>query len=306
MKQIVICIFQIFYRYLGKGISLMANPKLPDISEQEQRLLYEKLNTYNQSKVSYKEIGCYLVVLPREGHPTYSLWFYSPLLDKRSFLFIENLTSGIIASLRIITSKFWYSNRCIFITDYNEKRMSTHGDDLISFGKYRGHFLYEIFQIDPNYINWIACKFTPHIPKEERFVKMAQAYNLVLLDLMLRKKRPEHSTSQFLGKVGDKITHLTLKVIKVKLEDDPYKTHMDKHTPLFYVRQRLTAIDTNGNLVNITISSHNPSRVSEQLPASEYAYQPGEFIYIASARIAAVYESQHIRYTRLNYVKFNK
>lgn len=45
----------------------MANPRLPNITEAEQELLYEKLNVYNQGKASYKEAGCYLVVLPREG-----------------------------------------------------------------------------------------------------------------------------------------------------------------------------------------------------------------------------------------------
>ena len=120
----------------------MANPRLPNITEAEQELLYEKLNVYNQGKASYKEAGCYLVVLPREGHPDYSLWFYTPLLDRRCILFIEDLKPDIIQSLRIVTSELWYANRQILVTDYNEKRMSTHGDDLIAFGKYRGHFLY--------------------------------------------------------------------------------------------------------------------------------------------------------------------
>lgn len=99
----------------------MANPRLPNITEAEQELLYEKLNIYNQGKASYKEAGCYLVVLPREGHPNYSLWFYTPLLDKRCILFIEDLKTDIIQSLRIVTSELWYANRQILITDYNEK-----------------------------------------------------------------------------------------------------------------------------------------------------------------------------------------
>ena len=73
----------------------MANPRLPNITEAEQELLYEKLNVYNQGKASYKEAGCYLVVLPREGHPDYSLWFYTPLLDRRCILFIEDLKPDI-------------------------------------------------------------------------------------------------------------------------------------------------------------------------------------------------------------------
>ena len=73
----------------------MANPRLPNITEAEQELLYEKLNVYNQGKASYKEAGCYLVVLPREGHPNYSLWFYTPLLDRQCILFIEDLKPDI-------------------------------------------------------------------------------------------------------------------------------------------------------------------------------------------------------------------
>lgn len=72
----------------------MANPRLPNITEAEQELLYEKLNVYNQGKASYKEAGCYLVVLPREGHPDYSLWFYTPLLDRAVHLVYRRFETG--------------------------------------------------------------------------------------------------------------------------------------------------------------------------------------------------------------------
>ena len=45
----------------------MANPRLPGISENEQALLYAKLNEYNRGRASFKEVGVYLVVLPRPG-----------------------------------------------------------------------------------------------------------------------------------------------------------------------------------------------------------------------------------------------
>ena len=47
----------------------MANPRLPGISENEQALLYAKLNEYNRGRASFKEVGVYLVVLPRPGKP---------------------------------------------------------------------------------------------------------------------------------------------------------------------------------------------------------------------------------------------
>ena len=92
----------------------------------------------------------------------------------------------------------------------------------------------------------------------------------------------------------------------MQVEDDPYRTHVVGTTPVFFVRQRLTAIDAGGNLVNLTFTSGNPSQVSGQLPSLEHAYRPGEVLPISSARIAATFESYGIQYTRLNYVKIGK
>ena len=142
----------------------MANPRLPGISENEQALLYAKLNEYNRGRASFKEVGVYLVVLPRTGKPNYSLWLYSPLPEKQSILYIHDLSPDINESMRMASTMFYYSKRCIILVDYNEKRMQSNGDDLIFFGKYRGHFLHEILKIDPAYLSWVAYKFIPKIP----------------------------------------------------------------------------------------------------------------------------------------------
>lgn len=284
----------------------MANPRLPNITEAEQELLYEKLNVYNQGKASYKEAGCYLVVLPREGHPDYSLWFYTPLLDRRCILFIEDLKPDIIQSLRIVTSELWYANRQILVTDYNEKRMSTHGDDLIAFGKYRGHFLYEILRIDPGYVNWIAFKYTPIIPKQERFVKMAQAYNCVYLDKMLKKEIPATSHQPFLRKERGQA-----------VQSHPENNQSTgRRRPIQDLRHR----DDSGLLRTPAPDGHRCERQPGQPDLCIRQSQPcirtvalpgtclpaGEVLHISSACIAATVESYGIQYTRLNYVKIGK
>lgn len=284
----------------------MAIPKIPGLTDAETAQLFTKLQTYNRTKASYKEAGCYLVVLPYEGHSKYSLWMYTPLLERRSILFISELDEDIYTSLRIVTSELWYARRCVLLVDYHEKRMSTHGDDLISFGKYRGHYLYEILRIDPAYINWIACKFTARIPKEERLVKMAQAYTQFYLDRLLKRRYQAQRQSRFLGKKGDKVQHLTLRVQQIRLEDDPYRTRILGGKEVFFVKQKLTAVDHEGNFVHLSVAPQYPSYTSGQLSALERAYRPGDILNIASARIAGTYERDGICYTRLNYIRFQE
>ena len=285
---------------------VMANPRIPGIPEAEQQAIYDKLHTYNSTKASFKETGCYLVVLPHDGHPAYSLWIYTPLLERRSILYIGDLATDVYTALRLATSELWYANRRVLLVDYNAKRMATHGDDLMSFGKYRGHYLYEILRIDPGYVNWLACKFTARIPKQERMVRMAQAYMAYYMDRMLKRSHQPQRVSRYLGRKGDKLQGLVLKVWQVHLEDDPYKTRMDGNTALFFVTQKIVAFDREGNRVQLSFASKSPSYVSGQLSSLERSYRPGDLLHIASARIAATYERNGIRYTRLNYVKMEK
>ncbi|MCD8182509.1 MAG: hypothetical protein LUE99_04760 [Bacteroides sp.] len=280
----------------------MANPLIPGISVAEQDVLYQKLNEYNLKKASFKEVGAYVVVLPRPDHPRYSLWIYSPLPARLSFFYIFDLSTDINETLRMASSLCYYSSRPLLLVEYNAKRMRSKGDDIISVGKYHGHYLHEILQVDPGYLTWIAFKFTPRIPKQERFVQIARIYHSVYLDILQRRAK-QHPTSNFLGKEGDKIGNLSLTVLSVRLEDDPYKTQVKGTTPYFYVRQVLKLKDAAGNFVTFRVSSHVASRESCRLPAVEHAYQEGEILQVLSARIARTYIAGNTKYTRLTHVK---
>lgn len=281
----------------------MANPLIPGITAAEQDLLYQKLNEYNLKKASFKEVGAYLVVLPRPEYPRYSLWIYSPLPGRQSIFYIFDLSEDIHETLRMASTLCYYSLRPLLLVEYNAKRMLNRGDDIISFGKYHGHYLHEILRVDPGYLTWIAFKFTPRIPKQERFAQIARIYHSVYLDILQRKAR-QPSTGRFLGKEGEKVENLTLTVLSVRLEDDPYKTQVKGTTPYFYVRQVLKLKDASGNLVTFRVNARTASRNSCQLPAVEHAYQTDETVHIASARIANTYTIGKNKWTRLNYVKF--
>ena len=283
----------------------MATLKLPGLSVQEITSLYNKLNEYNQGRASYKEAGAYLVVLPRVEKLHYTLWLYSLLSQRQPLLYICDLSTDIHDSLRMASSMFYYSRLSLYLVAYNEKRMQSNGDDLIAFGKYRGHFLHEILKIDPAYLGWIAYKYTPQIPKQERFVKIAQAYYSVYLDFMLHISKEKKSSGHYLGEIGERLTNLKLKINHIKLEDDPYKTRIYNGKEEFYVKQVLTLSDENGNRVRLSIPSRTPSGVSGTLSGIEHAYQIGEILYVASAKITRKYESRGRKYTCLGHVKLH-
>lgn len=281
----------------------MANPILPGVPREEQNLLYAKLSVYNQGRESFKEGGAYLVVLPRPGHDNFSLWLFAPHLERMPILFLHELSGDINESLRMASTMFYFSRRPLLIVEYSEKRMRSNGNDILAFGKYHGHYLHEILKIDPAYLSWLAYKYTPRIPKQERFVKIAQAYHSVHLDLMLRKARQKQESSRFLGRQKETVENLTLKVVRVKVEDNPYKTRVIGTTVHFYVRQLITLVDPGGNLVQFTVNSNNPSSESCCLSAFDHEFRTGEIVHIASARVARTYESNGSKYTRLSHVK---
>lgn len=280
----------------------MNPPLIPGLTAQEQALLYEKLNEYNQGRASYKEAGAYLVVLPREGHPAYTLWIYSPLPRRQHIFYLCELSTDVNEALRTASTLCFYSGRRLLMVEYNVKRMQSNGDDLIPVGKYRGHFLHEILSIDPVYLGWLAYKFRPGISKQERFVDIARIYYSAYTDAQ-RVKARRKPAGRFLGKEGDRLENLRLTVTHVRLEDNPYKTQVRNGTSFFYVRQVLRLTDAAGNRVGIYVNARTASRHSCVLPATEHAYQPGEVMEIASARVARTYWIGNVPCTRLNYVK---
>lgn len=110
-----------------------------------------------------------------------------PLPEKQSIFYIFDLDEDVHETLRISSTLCYYSSRPLFLVEYNAKRMQNRGDDIISFGKYHGHYLHEILQVDPGYLTWIAFKFTPRIPKQERFAQIARIYHSVYIDILQRK-----------------------------------------------------------------------------------------------------------------------
>lgn len=101
----------------------MIPPRIPGLTGVEQDSLYAKLNVYNRGRASYKEAGAYLVVLPRHGHPSYSLWVYSPLPERQHIFYLCELAADVNEALRRASTLCFYSERCLLMVEYNAKRI---------------------------------------------------------------------------------------------------------------------------------------------------------------------------------------
>ena len=89
---------------------------------------------------------------------------------------------------------------------------------------------------------------------------------------MLKKEIPATSHQPFLRKERGQAVQSHPENNQSTGRRRPIQDLRHRDDSVFFVRQRLTAIDASGNLVNLTFASGNPSHASGQLPSLEHAY----------------------------------
>lgn len=270
------------------------------INEEIQKIIFEKLNAFNQGKTSGKYR--YDILLPNAKTRYYTLWFYNPDAAFHPFIFLcmldLNSINSIQKAIQIVSNSFYP----LLLTSKVYSSFD-NGDDILTFGKYRGYHLYQVNTIDPRYISWIADKYEPRVKSEQRFKDLAISYSFIHQDLHTPQKY-KIPVSQHIGAVGDKLMNLALTITHVRLEDNPYKTRIQRGVEQFYVDQIITAADTAGNLYLLIVRAKDYSLASQTLNAFSHGYQTGEQIQLSSAKIIKHFESRHVKYTKLGYIKF--
>lgn len=268
------------------------------MSEEITKIVLDKLNAFNRGKETDK--GRYYIVLPNTKTAYYTLWFFDPDANYHSTIYLSYLDLNVISSvnkaLKIVSNSFLP----LFIKREIQTSLG-NGDNILTFGKYRGHYMHDIYMIDPRYIIWIANKFEAHVKSEVRFKELASMYKKVYLDLNT-KKSYKILESQFVGTIGERLFDLTLIITKVRLEDDFYKTKIVHGTEYFYVDQAMTARDSMGNLFLLKIKAKDRSLMSQTLSSGSHAYHVGDSLRLKSAKVLQHLETHNIKYTRLGYI----
>jgi hypothetical protein len=209
----------------------------------------------------------------------YTLWRFKPK-TVNAYNFITNLSTDFKTAVE--KAKKAAGRIPVIIDKYGTKAglFKATKAEILTFGKYRGKTLGDVFVEDPQYIIWLYKNYDG---KSEERKERLKYYNDLYWET-ITKKNIEESKSEFQGKVGDKVV-LDLKVYKIDRGKAIVYNPKD-----FGETYSCKMIDKNGN----RYMTYNIDKKYEPKVDDEIKLQ---------ARIASHKEKLGIKFTVLNYCK---
>lgn len=255
--------------------------------------VFSKIDAFNRGR--REDTGYYALSAATPFRTYYALWRifpdsgFPPLFIRTLALTFED------AAIRA----FKYLQNCnVFLKVLDNSYFEPYyglSDDVVSFGKYRGKRLAEVYYIDPHYVLWLANKSDFQNRRNEKLAALAKGFARVYFETVVQKRNLPVA-SRHVGTVGEKLTDLELTVLSVRLQHDTYKKD-------FYVDQNVLAADADGNRFSFLLKAAAPSLNPYVLSCYSRAVHPKEVIRIASAKVMSHYQSKGVNYTRIGYVK---
>lgn len=258
------------------------------------RRLEDAMAAFNAGKTDDK--GFYAISLTTPYRRYYALWRI--FADGKPPLFVRTLAETLTAAtgkamdlLRHCRIPLKWMDNAFFIPYYEQTY------EVLTFGKYRGKHITEVYYVDPGYVLWLANKFEPEKKKLQKLKETATGFAAIHAELTPPRRPTYRSPSRFVGQKGDKLTGLRLKVVYVRQQ-------VDTHKPDFYIDQSVLAVDAEGNRYTFTEKAAGRSQTPKALSCFSRAFAPGMEVRLKSARVMRHYESQGVKYTRIGYVRY--
>lgn len=271
------------------------NVVLYQITDVMAEKVFLKIESFNKGR--REDTGYYAISVSTPYRSYYALWrIFSD--DACPPLFVQTLA---VTFADAADRAFQYLQNCNILLKVKDNTFFEPyygiSDDIVSFGKYRGKRLAEVYYIDPGYVLWLAHKFEPRNPRDNKLAALAKRFATVHYETVIRKHRLP-AGSRFVGRPGEKLTDMHLEVLGVRLQLDTYKTKD------YYVDQSVLAADADGNRYIFVIKAAAPSVSPDMLSCYTRKITPHESIYVKSAKVLSHYESRGIKCTRIGYLKF--
>ena len=215
-----------YNQYLGESQQKMSSLRQPTTQEIEEAEKY--LEESKDPDWDFK-LGYFYIDVSGRYSVYYTLWRDSP----RETHFITNLSTDFNTAVEKAKKA---SGRIPVIIDRTGTKaglFQAAKAEILTFGKYRGKTIGDIFVEDPQYIAWLSKNFKGNNAETQNRLNY---YTELYFDT-ITKRNQEDSKSQFVGKVGEKIT-ISVKVYSVEKYNDNFSDKLNYKCKL---------IDADGN-----------------------------------------------------------
>lgn len=273
-------------------------------SEVDERV-WKKVEAFNEGKKDTLIEGNYFISVGAKN-AMFTLWRYqNPMNPKCPMLasarvnpchYIKNLAddleSAVDAAIKYLENSRW----CLDI-DRDTNIKLKYDEQIFCFGKYKGYMISDVAEKDMNYLIWLSRQ-TLMSSKKTAMANMENVKAQVdtYFDRIAERNR-ETCKSEYVGKVGDKLTNLELKIKKIQ-----FKMIDNEYEYAEYVS--ITAEDNNENLFSMSFSSGTKNFVlAYDCNTKQLKYSEGDVLNIKSAKVKSTFERLGRKTTGLNFVK---
>lgn len=216
-----------FIDYLNE--SKMSKLKIP--TDDEIKEVEEYLSKNVDPDWDIKKFGYFYIDVSGKYSVYYTLWRWNPNYYANMNRYISNLSTDLTTAVE--KAKKAAGRVPIIIDRYGTQAglFKAAKAEILTFGKYRGKSLGDIFVEDPKYIMWLDKNYTGGI--KEMWDKIKE-YKEMYLET-IRKKNLEESISNYVGQIGEKIS----------VEADVY--NYQQRDSQFGIQHNCKLVDNNGN-----------------------------------------------------------
>lgn len=185
-----------------------------DHTEQAEQILLANVDPNWNPKFGNMIIG-----VTGKHHVYYTLWKYSPINRFNQLTYLGNLSTDILEAAK--KAKKISGIQPIYFDSYeNLEGMKGSATDVITFGKYRGKTIGEIYIDDPQYVIWLSKNMTPRNEKQKVQEEMAKELTADYFRA-LGEKNCKEDTKKYVGKINEKV-EITLKITNTIMVDNYY------------------------------------------------------------------------------------